>query len=312
MNKKWYSSSSFYGAFIFAVALWGYTSLNDIYNYNINVPLDLILPRNRALRSDLPTTIGVQFRGSGWDLFNINFGNNLKAEIDLSDKTLTQNKLNISKTDMLNSLKSLGNLEARSINTDPFDVYYGKIINKLVPIKSNFNITLKEGFKITSDLIFNPDSVLIRGNENILDTINNWPTSNYSFDNLAVDLNTEIKLSDRLGQIITRNIDATNLQVNVSQLGYIELPDIPIDIMGGRLENNSYFMPTIVSLKIEAPIEYLENLNPDKIRAYLDYKEIISSNQGIVPIHFEIDSIYKVVKSDPNFVYIFRNIADRN
>lgn len=310
MSKKWYSSRSFYGAFVFAIALWGYTSLNDVYNTNLSVPLEITLPNDRALKNDIPNSIGVQFRGTGWDLFNINFfGSSLTSSIDLKSRDLQGNSMMITKTEMLNSLKNLGNLEARNINSDQFEIYYGKILNKKLPIIPNISIKLKEGFKQITDLRLDPDSVILRGNEDILDTINYWKTKDINFNNIAQDINIQIDLSDTLKQIVEKNINKTRVFCKISQLGNIYVPDREYTVNGGRLPDNYSISPKTIDITIQAPLEYLDSFDPNNIELFIDYKEAISSKQGVVPIHYNIDTTFKVRKIEPKFIYISKEIS---
>lgn len=313
MNKKWYKSRSFYGAFVFALALWGYTSLNGTYNSNLKVPLEIELPKNRALKSDIPTSIVVQFRGTGWDLFNISFfGSSLNSKIDLSSRELNDNNLMITKTDMLNSLLNLGNLEARNINTDPFDIYYGKILDKKVPLVPNIDLSIKEGFKKTSNIILKPDSITLRGNEEILDTINYWQTEKMTILDAARSFEIEVNVNDDLNQIIKKSITTTNLSCKISQLSTIKLPDEKIKIKGGKIPSDFELSPTLAEFVIEAPIEYLADYHPKLLEVYVEYEDIIKAKSGLVPLRFEIDSNYSVRRFKPKFLYLSKSISSNS
>jgi hypothetical protein len=304
MNKKWYNSRSFYGAFVFALALWGYNSLEDTYNTNINVPLKVILPENRALKSDLPPTIGVQFRGKGWDLFNISFFvDNLQADIDLQNKNLNSSKYLITKDLMLNSLKNLGYLEARNINSEQFEIYYGRIINKKVPLIANLNLVVKDGFKITSNVDLSPDSIILRGNEEILQTIDSWETEEYTENFITQDIEIKLKVVDSLSQIVEKDITSTNLKVEVSQLGNIILPDMKVKLKGGIKPRNIVTYPKNIDLTISAPLDKINNVNPDEIEIYIDYDDLISEN-GLAQVKVNIDDQFEILKIEPDYIYI--------
>ena len=66
-TKRWVNSKSFWGSLLFAMALWGYTSLNTEFNEQIEVPLYVKLPANRAMESELDKTVTIAVKGTGWN-----------------------------------------------------------------------------------------------------------------------------------------------------------------------------------------------------------------------------------------------------
>lgn len=311
MEKKWYKSRSLYGAFVFAIALWGYTSFDDTYNTNIDVPVEVILPANRALKNDIPDQIGVQVRGNGWDLFNYSFfGSSMRSSVDLSNKNLDGTKYQISKTEMLNSLENLGTLEARSINSNEFDVYFGKIIKKRLPIESDITVLPRNEFVITSDLKFSPDSITIRGNKEILDSFKTWKTKELSFTGLTQDFEQLIGLDDTLSQILEFETEEVLAKCNISQLVELILPDNKLKIRGGILPENLVLSNQLFEVSIKGALEEIADLKKSDLELYIDYKDLINTKTGILKIKAQIDTNLSLLKISPDVVYVGkRNLA---
>lgn len=312
MNQKWYKSQSFYGALFIAIFLWIYTTLNQENSANVSVPFDLILPENRALKSDIPDKIEVNILGSGWNLFSaLNFGSGIKSTLDLSNRPLTDRTDKISKNDLLGSLINLGTFEARTILTDEFEIEFGKIIEKKVPIISNYSFDVSDGFDISSEPKLAPDSVIIKGNEDVVKSINSWETKSYNFKKIKDDLFTSIELSDSLNNILELSINSIDLYAEVEPISTITIPDMSVKVKNGDLPRNLEIYPNIISVVLSGNSNLITNIKKSDVEVFVDYNEIRNTKTMVIEPFLETkNKKIKILDYSPKILYLTENKTD--
>ena len=93
---------------LFAIALWSYTSFNSTYKTFISVPINVILPKERAIEAQIPRFVDIEVNGTGWNIFNlIYFNNSKKIIVDLSNKVIEDSIYTISRNELVKSVQSM-------------------------------------------------------------------------------------------------------------------------------------------------------------------------------------------------------------
>lgn len=283
-NRK--ISGNFIGALVFAIALWGYTSLNGSYITFVEVPLLVQLPSDRAIENEIPSEVTLELRGSGWNLFNLIFFNGAKVcKVDLSGERNLKD-YSVSRQLMLKSIEYLSNVETRDVMPASIDLQTGRILEKTVPIKFVGEIIPNSDFVVSSIHKINPKEVILRGNENIIKNIKYWKTKLFHAEGLTKGSEMKIELSDSLSSIVSKNISYVKLKTNIEQKAQIILDNIPVQILGHKSPKIN-IQPNRVKIIITCGIKQLENFDISKIRASVTSKDINSSKTGIVVPNLE-------------------------
>ena len=91
---------------LLATALWGYVSLKAPTTIFVNFPLLVQPQEERAVLSELPKSIAVKVRTSGWQIINLQyFGASPRCILDLSKLPEVSNgEFRITKNDLLQNL----------------------------------------------------------------------------------------------------------------------------------------------------------------------------------------------------------------
>ncbi len=296
-------SKSFLGAFLFGIALWSYTSLNEEYRTNIVIPLSISLPETRAMQTAPPDNITLYIKGTGWQIFNLLFSSNAVCNIDLSRIRIQDSVFNISRDYLMKNIQFLNNVQALEVIPDNIDINTGYVGEYSVPIEAQVFITPKNGYTLVGDIQIKPDLVIIKGNDLIAKNITKWTTKPYFFENPGESINTQIQLSDSLAGVINTNISSIKLFAEIQQIAEVTIPDVPVKVRGGNIAASHIIEPLRVSVTVKGGIKNISYLSPESITAYIDAISIINDSTGIIRPLIKTPENIQVLKVNPPYVY---------
>jgi hypothetical protein len=304
-----FKSKSVMGSILFAIALWVYISLRVDYTTRIKVPLKVILPENKAIDSSLASNITVEVRGGGWKLFNLLFLDKSSiCLLDLSDQVIVDNIEEISRNEILKNLQISGNVQAMNIIPDKLILKLMNVSESKVPIKPQLRIVPAEEFTVVGGYRLTPDSVLIKGNERIVKHINNWQTRLLEINHVSKSFSVMALLSDSLKGMVTPVDNLTKIDVEIQQKSSISIPNVEIQIRGGRLSSEDHLYPESVNITVEGGIDRMVNLNIENIKATIDYSDLIADSTGIIVPRISSPDNIKILKVEPPYLYYYKRI----
>lgn len=311
--KKQAKSKAFLGSLIFAVSLWGYSSLNYDYKPLIKVPLTIKVPTNKAIEKGLQQEVSIKVKGSGWQLFNLIFFNtSAKCVIDLTSKDLSGNEYIITRTDVLKGLENIVDVEPIDVQPESMKLIIGKMRTYKVPVNAVLSISPRPGFIAMSNVKIQPDSILITGNEKLIKNITRWNTKVFVANNLYKTTTFDVPLADSLKGFVTLSQPKVKIKINLQQSADITIYDLKLHIKGGSLPKGHKIMPNRISVVIHGGIDQIANISKSDIYSYVNYKDIMNDSTGIIIPEIKIDE--KINKSyiHPQYIYHFKNIRSLN
>lgn len=303
-TKRWLNSKSFWGSLLFAVALWGYTSLNTEFISSVELPLYIKLPVNRALEQEPEQSIGVNVKGSGWHLFNMFLFNNSKnCTIDLTDYQIDDSVFVIDKNEIQKGIRGLSNVTATEIWSKPIQIITGKIIQKKIPIFPNISVMPAEGFTVVGKLKVEPEYVIINGNENVVKKIEKWFTQFAEYDDKNKSFSTEVNILDSLVNVVNVYPQKVRISAEIQQEAEITIDDVPIQITRGSLPASSIISPNLISVTLRGGVDELAKLSVLDISAVIDFDSIIKDSTGILYPQIKLPENIELIGNSPRYLY---------
>lgn len=305
------SSRTVIAAFLFAVSLWGYTSLNEEYTTRINIPLEVELPADRALEESLPEDISLEVKGLGWHLFNIFFFNSSEnCFIDLSQKRITDSIYTIGRAEILKGVRNLMNVNATDVQPEYMQLITGKITEKEVTVNPNLEIIPRDGFILAEAIRVQPQRVTIRGNDKIIKNVKSWQTMPRTMNDVYTDISVNVQLKDTLGGIVELLPNKVRLAGKVEQFAEITVYDVPVKIVGGVLSKEHSLSANKIDITVRAAASILDNLTADRFIVTLNYDDIMTDSTGIVVPTIESRDKLVVLKSSPEVIYHYKRFKE--
>lgn len=301
------SKKALIGAFLFAIALWFYTNLNQEFYTTIRIPLKLITPDYWSIeytgKERQLNEVPIEVKGNGWQLFNLLFFNPAyEIVIDLSNKDI-DSIYQISRNDLIDNVRFLGNARAVSTNSPPITIKLGKIAVSSVEVKPNVKVIPKKGFLLIGKIKVNPDIINIKGNEKIINQIKYWTTERKIFTEIDEPFVFEVPLKDTLSNLVSLSQREVKVSGDVQQIAEMTFFDIPVKTRGRDLGDNHLLIPSRLRVTIRSGIDLITKISPKDINISLDYYQIMNDDTGVLIPEISVPENYQVLSIEPNYVY---------
>jgi hypothetical protein len=301
------------GAAFLAIALWFYASMNEEYNTKISVPLFVELPQSRAFEAAIESTLEIDVRSNGWNLFGALVMNTSKqCVIDLTNKIITDSIFIIPRSDIIKGIQSLDDVNLMEVNPEFIALKTSKIAEKKVPLLSRLNISPKTGYVQVGEVKLEPDSILISGNANLINQIDSWWTQEEIVAENFAPIEGTTLVSDSLKGFLKFEFPEVSYSVDIQLLADFTYYDVRIATQGGSLDKNQILSPRNVNVTVSGGINVIRNINPDSIKVELHYSDIINSIGGILKPKVELPQNLKLMRVDPPYIYYTRTKKIQN
>ena len=261
--------------------LWFLNSLEKHYTDRISVPVNYInLPKNKKSSGKLPQKLDMTVSATGYTILQHKL-QLLVAPLLLDVDELTDHNLEnkyISKyTIATNNHKEeisrqiTNDMEIISIRPDTIFFNMSLVIDKKIKIHPVVKLTFYKEFNLKSPPFTNPDSIWVRGPQNILDTMKAINSKPYSFQNLSHNLLRKVKL-DLLPEI-TSNTNQVLLNIPVEQ--YTEATfEIPINVLNSPDSLLIKTFPSKAKVSCKIGLSEYDKLKGNDFMAVINYNDI--------------------------------------
>ncbi|MDR1056748.1 MAG: hypothetical protein LBL90_13250 [Prevotellaceae bacterium] len=201
--------------------------------------------------------------------------------IDLKDKKFTpgKNPANMVKLPTVNMkdkiLDILGrDIEVITIEPDTLYLNYSVPSSKRVPVVKNFTLSFQREYMQTAPAVFEPDSITITGQQEILDTINVVYTVYQNFLHLNDKLETTLSLKEIENVAFSHRKVKINIPVERCTESNIKLPIVVLNV---PLFSSILLLPSQVEVKYIVALKDYPHINIDDFYATVDYLHTDSS-----------------------------------
>jgi hypothetical protein len=302
--KKIVLTKSFLGSIVFALALWIYVSMNSGYTTKVNIPLKVLIANNAAIEKQVPSSITVVVKGTGWNIISLIFFNPTAiCQVDLTHLNI-DSSYSINKSDMFKGLMNLTNLQAAEVYPEKIDISLTKVNEISVPIIPFVTIIPREGFIIVGKLKTEPDQVTVRGFEKVLKNINLWYTQSANVKDAFSDVRLRLNLQDTMRNMVKLSINEVRVSAQIEQSASITVNDVEVKLKGGSLMQNYILQPDYIKVTVEGGIDDISELTPDMIKASVDALDVARDSTGLVQPVISVPENIKIISMQPRFLYL--------
>ena len=187
------------------------------------------------------------------------------------------------------------------ITTPVIKIAYARLGVRKVKITSEPILKFRAGYLSDSPLTISPDSLLVRGSQDVLDTLTIVKTVSFIMEDVFESFQKVIALEDLTN--LQFDIKEVNIKQEVSR--YSEKQFIlPIEIINIPKSVKVKLFPPTVTLKATMPLTLLNSINAKDFMLVVDYKLILKNELTRLPIRLVKQPIQvKKVIWEPKTVY---------
>ncbi len=290
---------------LFASLLWISVNLGNTFQTQATVPLVITgLPGGMAMQAPVPRSVQVKLRGDGW-LLAMMLGRELRCTIDLT--SLQQGQSAITLLDVAERLGIPGGVEPLDMNPDSIIVAFDSLVERKVPVALNIAASFRDRYGQVGPARATPDSVTLRGARSVLAGMQSWPTVRTTFENLKAPVDVTIRLAESERYQVEAFPPEIRLRMDVQWFAEKILSGIPVEVRSVPPHREVILVPPRLELVVRGGVDQLSAVNPQDIRASLDYARILSDTTGTLAPEIETPAGLQVISTRPEHLqYIVR------
>src|SRR5690606_29040555 len=267
---------------VVAFVLWLTVNMRETYTLTVESPREVVgLPEGLALREPVPRTVLVQYEGVGWDLLALRRN---PPEIPVDADGPTVNLLGAASE---SARVPLG-VSVRYVRPAALDLALDAAVTRRLPVRLTGDLDFAPGYGLLRPPHLDPDTVVVRGAQTLLDAFEAWPTAPRDFENLRRPVTAVVPLSDTLDGLVDVSAERVQVTRSVGQFTEgarmldVRVEGVPPGVSAVRL------IPGRVRATYLVPIEgdhYERAETTDALYAVVDYADIVrDTTAGTVPV----------------------------
>jgi YbbR domain-containing protein len=233
-----------------------------------------------VLVSELPDNIDINVTGGGWELlrktiwFNRSF-----LSIPIEDPYRTAYITGEQLFPLLS--ENINGIVLNSVNTDTIFIDIQPYKEKTLGVQiDSISINMRNGYSIISEIINNPDTVIIGGPGNLIDTLDEVFTLLLPFRNIDNDINDDIELQFFDPDIVQFYPPRINVRFDVAR--FIDATtEVEVELVNFPEDSTASINPTETVISFEI-IEYYENrFSPVDFLVIADYNDLSEEDSTV-------------------------------
>lgn len=297
--KRKIKNFSYHKAIVFVVCLalssflWLLSSLEKRYTSRITIPVSYVdFPKDKQLSGLLPQKFDLIVDAYGYTLLSyklrLAFSPVLLNVNELVDNALERGnryRYTISTVSHKEEIEKQISSEIRilSIKPDTLIFNFSKIISKKIRIKPKLKLQFENQYSLENEPTTIPDSVLVSGPRNLMDTLKFVYTRFRSYSKLAHPVEENVILQPVPGLKIEGS--EVKLSIPVEQNTEVTF-EVPIQITNKPPNIVLKTFPGKVRVSCRVGLNKYKNLDYSTFHAYINYEKI-SLKDARLPVSFE-------------------------
>lgn len=269
----------------FTSVLWLFVQFSKKYTQEVEVVVQYTkLPKDRILNEDSDQILKLRLTGNGFSLINYNWGKP-KVKFDIADAVqYADNQYYFYIDKESSSLKKKLNFKGRilSVYKDTLKFKLDINLEKKVPVRIVNDIKYTPGYGSGKGLICSPDSVVIRGSEKVVNTINYVSTQNLILEELNADYKAALDINaEELPPTISIIPETVDVYIGVSKFteGSQEIPVTLLNVPEGE---DIKIFPKEVTVVYRVGLDKYKEISARDFKLVADYGKVAEESSFLI------------------------------
>jgi YbbR domain-containing protein len=300
--KRKVQNFSYHKAIVFVICLalssflWLLNSLEKKYTNRINVPVTYIdFPKDKQLSGALPASFDLIVDAYGYTLLSYKlrlvFSPVLLSVNELIDNSYSRSNkykyiiLTVSHKEEIEKQIS-SEIKILSIKPDSLIFNFSKVISRKIKVEPSIKTTFENQYSLEKKPFTEPDSILVTGPLNLIDTLSYVPTIDKTFSRLSHTTTANIGIKPLLGA--KTDISEVKLTIPVEQITEVSF-EVPIKIVNKPSDVVLKTFPGKVKVTCRIGLSKYKKLDYSNFQASVNYDQSVGKSTRL-PVLLEAKS----------------------
>lgn len=300
----------FFVFLFFSTLIWFISKLSNTFEGSTVFNLEYVnVPENKILIEASHDNLEVQLEALGFHFLGMSISGKV-VQIDVSKTVKKADEFFIIKTDFKKQIEKQlpSSMKLIEMMSDTLFFNFQEVISKKVPVKPQIKINLAQNYLLDGELVITPDSIVIKGPRNQVDSIVNVMSSKIDLTQLTSNFSrkTAIVISEELTNTSFSN-ESVTISGKVAKFSekkitlQIEIVNLPKDIIVETF-------PKKVDVICLGTLEVLKELNISDFQVVADYNELKNNNAKKLSLKLrkKPEKLYSAILEDTAVEFILK------
>jgi YbbR-like protein len=287
---------AFLGFLLVSFVIWLMITLSHNYISTIRLQMNYVnVPDDKLLLGDPDAFLDASVYASGYRLLNYKVFRK-RLSLNVSSFMRGDRAYYLTRRELESQLKDqYEGLEVRRVYKDTLWLSLGVNISKKVRVVPDLSVNFREDHEFAEPLLITPDSLVIKGPEDVVSTIDSLMTEKVVLRGVKDDFEREVYvlLPDSVKKVQLPE-NAVKLTAKVARYSEKVL-EVPLTVVNVPDDVAIKTFPSTIRVLCKANISDLKRLVPSGFRVVCDYEEITKEHAYLLPRVEEKPSFVKAV-----------------
>lgn len=255
---------------------WLISQLSETYTERITFELSFTnAPDSLMLMNASEKEITLSVRGSGWQFLSSRFTSG-ELPIDLSKVSYARQEYFLPNQSYRDQIEAAlpANMTVVQMGDDTLFLNFSRLVSKKIPVYPNVGIQLAQNYLLDGPLKVVPDSVVLTGPEQELDTLERIYTEQTELTGIDESFSRTLKLVQPESLTNTR-FDVGEIQLSAEVFRFSEkIFEVAVDVINLPEGTQIRTFPNSVEVLCKARLEVLKDLTAADFKAIADLEEV--------------------------------------
>lgn len=277
-------ASMFFMFLVISFFIWFLITLSDTYVSRLNFKVAYIgMPEEKLILGSPVKSVEATVQATGFKILTYRMFRQ-SVELPYADFRKQEDSVYMLSLDVESAInRQHKSLIVRRLNLDSLKLHLGENIKKYVPVVSRVFFSFEEDFDLKDSVHIVPDSVWVRGPEDIVAKVDRVHTIIKNYKNVHNPIHSTILLQtpDSLQSL---EYETTEVTINAEVERYSEKL-IQLEVQVRNLPENTSIKlyPPLVKVLCKAPISQLKNIKASDFVVICDFKNTQEQDTYLIP-----------------------------
>ncbi len=292
---------------LLGVFLWLSVNLREQYQISLEAPLTIDgIPEGMAIRTSVPASLQLRFRGDGWRLATLLIGSVPHLHVPLS--SLAPDDPTISINDVLDRISLARGVQLIDINPDTVSVMLDRKGDKTVAVIPDVTLSFRDGYGQVGPVIVSPESITVSGAISGSRTDHRHGTPRQcGLMTSRIPIEEDVRIAESADHPLEFSPASVKIRVNIQPFAERVFSGLPVEIRALPPNRDVIFIPPKVEIVARGGIRQLASVLPVDFQVSVDYASILKDTTGYIDPTVTPPSGMQVVAQRPERLqYIVR------
>lgn len=299
MKSLWSAENRIKAAlFVLAILLWFFVVGNRDYEAAFSIPLEIKgLEAGFLFVQDPPKTVQIACEGRGRDLLVWRYF--LGSHLELNISGLSVKRAFPLVPEMVTVPAGFPIRDLTIVSPETLRLHIDRLAERRVPVRAACDISPATGYALVGSVRCEPDSILIRGPQILVQQVGEVETQDRRFSRVSGAFQERLPLKGAFSPKILLTTHQVLVRATIEPVAQVTRDSVSIEVRNVPRGHRSIVFPAYVSVILEGPESTMAALDTMAPRLVLDYEQDWSDEQSSYQPTLEGLSQVELVAMDP-------------